>query len=248
MGRQRPARDWISRAHDTRLQIDAAKHGDKEAQLRRLAGEEDINTLRRHIVALSFLDELKGRDPSLWQKLQWLPFSTIEVFARWNSFDSEGAMATAIDVIRGGRSSSRHLTDLLQQAKLRAAPERPHHERIAPAVKRGVEELLGGTITEVAPQSKVRSDTTYSLSREIHEKPEMVALLTIGPYQNPQLYHKRMTDWILRAFGFSWTAEHVVLLLPRRTELEPYRLATHDMLRRIRDRPIAPSVHVICVE
>ena len=72
--------------------------------LRDVAGGNDVNTVRREIFALNFLDALKDSFPDVRRQLEGVPLSIIELLARWNAFDEEAAIKAAAKVIDFERS------------------------------------------------------------------------------------------------------------------------------------------------
>lgn len=221
--------DWKKRAREARNKLKLAKHGEREAVLRQLAGDHDPNTLRRAIFALSYLDELKRLNPSRWEFISKSPLSLVESLARWNSFDASGAMKAAQDVI-DGRYNVADLRKAVIKARSEAAAKAeclPYREKIQTEARLAVQELLGGDIS--APEVGYRNSEDPPIDFRFFRsfgKPanhETVAVIIVGPYQNPQLYRKRKYDWLYRAFGLVWFYDHVVILLPDPNELESYR-------------------------
>jgi hypothetical protein len=248
--------DWKKRARDARNKLKHAKHGEREAVLRRLAGDNDPNTVRRAIFALSYLDEFKQLNPSGWEIIANSPLSLVESLARWNSFDPTGAMKAAQDVI-DGRYNVADLRKAVQKARAEVAARTeslPYRDRIRSEARRAVQELLGGNIS--APEIGFKDsdnpplDFRFLRSFGRPSKFETVAVIIVGPYRNTQLYRKRKFDWLYRAFGLAWFYDHVVILLPDPNEVESYREWISKARRRAmlatptEERERLPSVHV----
>ncbi|WP_456861743.1 hypothetical protein [Bradyrhizobium sp. USDA 4503] len=218
-----------------------------------MAGDNDPNTLRRAIFALTYLDELKRLNPSAWKIIANSPLSLVESLARWNSFDPAGAMKAALDVIDG-----RYKVADLRKAVLKARAEvesLPYREKIKLEAIWAVQEVLGGEVS--APEARFKDSDgpplAFRFLRSVGQPPkfETIAVLIVGPYQNVQLYRKRKYDWLYRAFGLSWFYDHVVILLPDPNELESYKTWIVNALKRAGAPPTGaegqvrkPSVHV----
>lgn len=248
--------DWKKRAREARNKLKLARHGEREAVLRELSGDNDPNTLRRAIFALSYLDELRQLNPSRWEVISKSPLSLVESLARWNTFDASGAMKATQDVIEG-RYNVADLRKAVVKARAEAAAKAeslPYRERIRSEVRLAVQELLGGDIS--APEVGYKNsddpplDFRFIRSFDKPVKFETVAGIIVGPYQNKQLYRKRKYDWLYRAFGLAWFYDHVVILLPNPDDLESYKESIISARRLAMAQKPAfaqggqPSVHV----
>jgi hypothetical protein len=249
--------DWKKRARDARTKLKHAKHGEKEALLRGLAGGNDLNTLRRAIFALGYLDEVKQRNPLVRKSLEHSPLSLVELLARWNSFDVAGAVQAAREVAKG-RYTVADLRKAIHKARLAvAAKTEPssYRDRIRPVARRAVEDALGGSISAPDVGFKDSDDPPldFRYLRSYGEPPrfETIAAVIVGPYQNSQLYRKRKHDWLYRALGLAWLYDHVVIILPEPNEVDSYKAWINnartraERLEATQGRGREPSVHVM---
>jgi hypothetical protein len=224
--------DWKTRAREARARLRDAKHGERESALRSIAGTNDVNTVRREIFVLEFVDLLKRADPELAKALKDAPLSAMETLARWSSFDKAAAMKAAKDLSRG-YYTGKSLTSAMRSARptdvstytgesLGTAYRMENEE---PAV-RAVRRLLGNLSAPIVYYKEGDDppiDYHFLLLPEAGKGTvQSVAAIIVGPYQNRTLYRKRRHEWLLRALGLSWLYDHVVLLLPAHADAADY--------------------------
>lgn len=246
--------DWKTRARQARKNLQSAKHGEREAVLATAAGENDPNTVRRAIFALGYLDDLKKTDPSVWQLLQKASLSMVELLARWNSFDPQGARSAAI-AVGEGQYSVAALRQAMKAARIDVAAKtesQPYAERVQSEARSTIQEVLGGVIS--APEVDVREDDDppldfkYTRMEGLPAKFESVVAIVVGPYQDRKLYRKKRHDWLYRAFGLAWFYDHVFLVLPAADELESYKSWIIQARQRAQRPGLErlPRVYAIC--
>jgi hypothetical protein len=253
---------WKERAREARNKLRHAKHGEREAVLRELSGDNDPNTLRRAIFALGYLDDLKKTNPSVWESLEDVSLSLTELLARWNSFDPKGATEAAVKVTAGHYTVVDLVKDL-QAAKIGVSAKSeslPYREQIKSTARQAVEEILGGNISLPEIGIKESDDDRpldFKFLRTEGQPPkfETVAGLIVGPYQSESLYRKRRHDWLERSLGLAWFYDHVFIFLPLASEIKSYQ----EWIKRAQERSKqvelnnlaqesprrVPSVHVV---
>jgi hypothetical protein len=211
---------WMERARSAMRELRNARHGQREAILSAIGDGINLNTVRREIKALTFLDELKKTDLEISRRLETSPFGAIELLARWSAFDSRGALEAAKS-LAAGEHSLRSLKSAMLAAKRRyAIPTRNEFLRgIEPSIRKQIRMVLGGRLVAVATPSrrsgKPPIDLLFHLTREGARAPvQSVAAVIVGPYRNAALYSKRRHDELWRAMGMAWTFDHVIVILP----------------------------------
>jgi hypothetical protein len=232
MGRP-PRRDWKQRAAEAQKKLRPAKHGERDLELWKAAAKDQhANTVRREIVALNFLKTVKRSNPSLNRALANLPFSIIELLARWHSFDAKGAIEACQGAAKGLYTVVQ-LADALAEARRKAGSSRSpssNRENLADAALRTIRLIIEDDLWPVDPDPSSNAadaavDFLYEL-RPTRRRPttyEKVAVLIVGPYQDATLYRKRQRDWLFKAFALSLFYDHVFLLLTADPPLEDYR-------------------------
>jgi hypothetical protein len=241
--------DWIEKARLAKAELVETKYGQREMTLLRLTDGADVNTLRRAIFAVDFLDSLKEAAPALHAKLAGESLFVVEVIARWWVFDEEGARIAA-DKVSRHLHTVRSLTKAMQDARTKMAPapkaraakksvaqafQREYLESIASAAFRGIQALLGENLAVPRLRFKEgegpRLDFRFDLVGK--QRVETVAALAVGPYQNKTAYRKRRHEWLFRALALAWTHDHVVLLLPSSDDRKIYENWISDARYRI---------------
>jgi hypothetical protein len=252
------AGNWASKASKARLALEGVREGEREATLRSLAGGQNANTLRRSIKALAFAEEVGARNPSLFARLVDAPVSVVELFARWHEFDPDEAAKRLRKWQRDG-GSVRDIADKLGKArelKRKLSPRSidiGHRERMKDSVKRMVARRLDGPIKEMLLNYKdsdlpaadyfVRSDDP---STGVSIK---TIVLVAGPFSNPDMYRRKMSEVLMRAFAFAWVYDLVILLVPASDQLTGYRQSIDRFASRARAtsssrRPMVDVVHL----
>jgi hypothetical protein len=248
-------RDWKQRARQARELRRNAKHGRQQAAWAPLADGNDINTVRREVMALEFLEELGKRSAGLRKRLEKASLSAVEMLARIDKIDATAALQAAQELADGNhtvKSLTARLVAVRPISKSNAKATRPS---LDPADLEAIAKLLGGKvrITESHVGTLVPpADVFARLDRESRQ-PEGLAIITVGPYRDPVQYRQRINEWLWRAMAVAWIVDHVVLLLPSPSHLQEYRNALVQIEAMTTARPQQeavrlPSVHVLAVE
>lgn len=245
-------KNWKTLASAAREVRRNTKYGERERSISRLAQDKDINTIRRTIAVFEFLDSLTASSPQLAQALDTVPFSLLQILARWAEMDPKSAMKTAHKVL-AGEYSVRSLRSALEAA--RRANEGPvRNKRLVPSklFLDAIGELLDGRVTSKPrhpPAILGRRPIDMELRLErAGASPRRVAVLTVGPFTDPRLYAKRRHETLLRALGVAWLFDDVVLALPEPIAAEPYRQWLADVQGIVKSsaaRDGRPNVHVL---
>ena len=225
--------DWKTHASKARLLLASAKHGDRETILARVAAGKDVNTMRRAIFALNFLEGFTKSSPRLSAGLKDASLSAVEVLARWHSFDVAGA-SDAVKAFAGGQHTVRSLTAAMNAARKQlttekggGSPEARYRSRIESAAYHAISSLFAEPVVASGIQAKdvvdPPVDFRYYRTFEDGRPPKTIVALIVGPYQNKTLYRKRRFDWCFRALALAWIYDDIVLILPRANEVAVYR-------------------------
>jgi hypothetical protein len=224
--------DWIENARGAQKLLVGKRHGELERSLLD-AGWKDANTARRAIAALQYIDHLKQDQATVYGALRDAPFSIVELLARWNAFDPEGASKKAVEWA-GSKHSVRAIAKALSNARKldteattkEDAAARTRQSVKAPLIAK-LKNLLPGSLSEPALNFKATASppVDYRFEWFVEDggvKIRTIAVLIVGPYQNTVLYSKRRHDWIMKAFGLNWFFDRVFLVLPRLSLAEQY--------------------------
>jgi hypothetical protein len=253
-------RNWKERARAARTLARGIKYGEREKTLSAMADGNDVNTLRRAVKALDFLETVQEAFPKLGHRLDTEAFSALEILARWSDFDQTAAIEAARE-LAAGKLNVKSLQSAMRAARCALAPSvrKPDPSTLAQMSADAIGALLGGRIRAV----KTSKDTSSSgrILLRLNRRggaPETVEAVVIGPYTNVKLYHKRCHTWCWRGLGMAWTVDHVVLLLPSPDHLEEYRSWLSDALLNAKTAARTaksgqtigrlPSVQVLAVE
>lgn len=218
--------DWKTRAARARDEVNSARHGEKDVALLRWAQGKDINTLRRAIFALNYLDALAETAPRLRKDLDDAPLSQIELLARWHGFDPKGAMTAAREAAKGAYSVatlSKALSNARSKAGVEADP-RSYRENVGSQALSAIQRTLGGSISLDVTKGPDDPPVDFRYLRKAGNPPrfETIAGVIVGPYSERKVYHKRRLDWLYKAFGLAWFYHHVALLLPDEEQIGSY--------------------------
>ncbi|RXH24203.1 hypothetical protein XH99_29520 [Bradyrhizobium nanningense] len=225
--------DWKMQASKARLLLSSSRYGDRENALAKVAAGKDVNTLRRAIFALNFLEGFVESHPNWAPTLNRAPLSVVEIFARWYSFDVEGTIR-AMKEFAGGKHTVRSLTAAMSEAREQMIGEKrsesleaSYRSRIERVAQRAVSRLFAEPISTSGVRVKNANDPPvdfhYYRMVEDGRPPKTVVALIVGPYQNRKLYRKRRFDWCFRALALAWIYDDVVLILPDAREVQTYR-------------------------
>jgi hypothetical protein len=248
-------RDWKQRARQARKLRRGAKHGRQQAAWAPLADGNDINTVRREVMALEHLEELDKRSPGVRKKLEKASLSAVEMLARIDKIDATAALQAAHE-LADGNHTVKSLTAALDKARLAKAKDTVvPPPGLDPADVEAIGKLLGGNVRVTESHAGTLAppvDVFGRLDRK-SGRAESIAVITIGPYDAPSQYRRRMNDWLWRAMAVAWIVDHVVLLLPSPGQIEEYRAALVQ-IEAMAKAPSAersaslPSVRVLAVD
>lgn len=245
-------------------QLQGVPHGARETEMQAIAhqqsGHKDTSALRRAIAAYEFLERLKAANSAAYRHLNNAPLSIVEAVARWFSFDPDGALAAAEDWA-GGVGNVRTINRAAKDArpsgyagKTGIALERAYAGAAKPYVTSAVRDLTESEVKLIA--NDVRNDpmgqTLDYVFETTRDPAERVAVMVIGPYNNPKLYLSRGGDWVARAFGLAWLFDRIVLALPEARALADYTKRITAVKRESEERfgsagshmPMVDVVHV----
>jgi hypothetical protein len=254
-----PKFGWIAEARLARTALALAKEGERETNLRTLAGEADVNTLRRAIRAVDLLDKWTDLHAEASQNLASAPQTVLEVFSTWASLD-EAAAWKAYEAWERKPTPVLALAKKLRKFRSRKGVrgsrglEKDLRKRTAPHVKRFAREVLGdglviGSVEENArfldePMMDFRLRATCS-----DGKARSIAIVIVGPYRNPAMYGRRRIEWIQKAFALAWVHDHVILVLEDKEHVDDYRDWTRRFAAEALSRGVLrPDVNVIAMQ
>jgi hypothetical protein len=253
---QREVQSWTKEARRARQLLSAVRDGEREATLGTLAGTRNANTLRRWIACLAFVDDLRTRSTTLASLLMRAPVSVVELFARWHSFDPEGARSEMREwADRGGsvRLVSARMSDARREHK--ALPARSieieYRKRMKDSIKRLVMRKVGGTLTEPVlnfkdPQLPPADYIFHSINSSTRSRVS-VAVVVVGPFSSPDMYKRRLYESVAKAFAFAWVYDRVMLILPEKGALSVYQASIERFAARAAAAAPAraPAVEVV---
>lgn len=196
------------------------------------SGWADVNTVRRAIAALNFLEELQRTHPLHHDYVRQAPFSIVEAIARLHRLDSLKALEAASDWSNGKqtletlRDAARNARPVGLAGRTGQSLEKEFRKRAEASVRRAVERATRTKISTVRVDHKDTPDAPnldyFFTSKASHRKDQTIAAVVVGPYQNKTLYRRRRHDWILKSFGLAWRYDHVVIVLPAKEYLDEY--------------------------
>jgi hypothetical protein len=253
---------WKSRAQAARIVLKDVPDGQREQKLSQLAGQHDLNTVRRAIAALDFLDRWIVEEPEGAGVLAEAPQTVVEVIARWASFDRKGALAAASrwNAERtpvGKLNSEMKLSRASQGTKPGRTLKNEYRDRANEIVEELVGRVVTGKLTRPSKNYRTQDDPAVdfhflAVDPAADFTVRSVACKIVGPYRNRELYRGRRLDALSKAFALAWVHDVVVLLLPDNQYLKTYQRWIDDFTRRssgvrggrnLGDR--TPSVHVV---
>lgn len=229
--------DWKKTAEEARQKLASAKHGSREAALKDAGGARDINTVRRAVAALDFLDSLKVVHPEGYGVLKDSPFGVVETFARWWAADSDAATAGLVTWEKGGLTT-RGLAELMRKSRPPAI-EAAEGESLAtsfsgyfePRIRHSIEKAIDGDLTAIENKRSLHPlpvDFRYAFKDSFGRGEGKVAVILVGPYQNQTIYRKRRHDWMLKALGLTHFFDWVFVVLTDQGAADTY----HEWLER----------------
>lgn len=228
MGRP-PRENWKKRAAEAAKSLKEAPHGARGAKLSASLADEkqNPNTIRRQVRAWNYLEGVREADPALYEILSALSFSFVELIASWAGFDSEGA-ATAAKEAALGQHSITTLRTALEDARKQSKSRTPASLRIEikDAIAKTIQDYLPGAEPVVGDGSKdswdAFCDFRFDRAVDLPPRVEEIAVLVVGPYQDPTAYSMRMREWIIKGFGLTVFYHEVFLVLTSYQEWDRY--------------------------
>lgn len=252
--------EWISEARRARTVLTLAKNGQREADLQALAGDADVNTLRRAVRAVDLLDRWSQLHRDASGKLALTPQTVLEVFAAWASVD-EAAAWSAYEEWEKKRIPVLDLAKKLRQFRARKGArgsrglEKDLRAKTALRLKRLVRKVVGSdlVVETIEESAKVAGENMMDFLLLANlpgdREDQSIAIVIVGPYRNPAMYGKRKLEWMQRAFSLAWLHDHVILLLEDETHVVDYGHWIREFRARIHaDCGQLPNVHVAAVE
>ncbi|MDA9451157.1 hypothetical protein XI00_25480 [Bradyrhizobium sp. CCBAU 21359] len=222
--------DWKKTAAEAQQKLAAARHGEREAVLRAAGGMTDVNTVRRAVAALGFLDRLKAIDRQSHDELKDSSFGVVELFARWWPINATDAKA-GLSKWKKGELTTRGLAASMRESR-RPTVAKTSDESLPPTyydyveshLLHGIETLLGQKIrrSEDKPPPHRRVHLRYKFKDSFDGRDREVVAIVVGPYQNQSLYRKKRNDSMLKALGLANFVDWVFIVVPSGTASEDY--------------------------
>jgi hypothetical protein len=221
--------DWKKAAAEARRRLGEAKHGGREAALREADTAVDVNTVRRAVLALDFLDELRKSDPMRGDLVAKASLSVVEIFSRWWEIDPAKA-AVELDRWAAGDVTTRRLAASLKDSREEAAAVQPQfdgfHAFAEPTIRLRIAEEFGSEpkrLEEKRPPHQPPVDFRYVVKDRFTGRERVAAAIVVGPYQNHTIYRKRKHDWMLKALGLACFYDLVLVIVSESDVCDDYR-------------------------
>lgn len=223
--------DWKKTAGEARERLATAKHGKREAALKGTRDSTDVNTVRRAIAALDFLDRLKSTDPESYKVLKDSSFGVAEIFSRWWSINAADAVV-GLSKWKKGELTTRGLAALMRKSPTPTAAKTneslipTYGKNLEPRLRRDIETMLGTDVKrseEKRPAHRPPVDFRYSFKDSFYGRDGEVAAIVVGPYQNQTIYRKKRHDWMLKALGLAHFFDWVFVVIPAASALDDYK-------------------------
>jgi hypothetical protein len=237
-------RDWKDDARAAIARLETVPHGEREREMHLIAlqlrGHKDTTSLRRSIFAYEFWRGQAESEPLVHSYLADAPLSVVEVIARWHAFDPEGAR-NAAKAWSKGDGTVRSITEEMHSrrpkgffGKTGTAYVREYATAAEPAVAEALRRVIGAPFSIVEKDTKAPSGISQDFVVITKERPpRRIAVLIVGPYNNPKNYVTKCADWIARAYGLAWLYDTVVLAVPKGDALPDYDSRNRAMSEKI---------------
>jgi hypothetical protein len=233
---------WHEIASAARAKLDRSPNSRRPQDLddiEKLYGVK-ADTLRRFIAAASFVDrlyQLERNDPrfrrfghGIARALARAPVASIEIIARWSTYDEEGAYQAASELAQG-YGSVRSLRAKEIDARSRSgkiaggrAGDIAVRELISPMI-RAVIEHDGASLCREDMPSGFDPKGLDLLFVSASDPKQRVAVAIFGPYQDERLYLYRKDEFLLKILGLSRAYGTVAGIVPgpeRQAEFEEW--------------------------
>jgi hypothetical protein len=242
--------EWGQCARVAVRELNQAPHGTRDAVLRRVAKEfglKDPNSVRRAIHAQGFLEVLQKHHREAYQAVAIAPLSVVERLSRWYRFDTDGALKAAQGWAQG-KHTVRSIVEAMNAARPQGFAEAAKGAAQAAIIARIGGKLTGAELNFKDSEGDACVDYRFLRIGSADGRPESIAGLIVGPYQDHSLYRKRRQDWALRAFGLAWRYDWVALMMPIEEELEVFEVWISQYEKKLRPQTVgACAPHVFAV-
>lgn len=217
----RDQQQWAKDARAAASLIAALPYGQKEKGLAKAAGAQNPHSLRRAIAAINFIDQLSREKVGSVSAFERQSLTAIEHFARLYRRDRSAALEIIEDFL-AGRYKVMQIRNLEQSSR-----DKNVFERRGRALELGFKkDLLPWLRSHVHGEIlKSFSDPEKETWRRLPDfafydqfkEPEAAALIA-GPYSDPQIYEKRLFEWIAKAEYLRRHFPVVFLVLPHNVD------------------------------
>jgi hypothetical protein len=218
---------WYRTALAVRPKLDQVPRGEREHGVSAIAKEHGIksaDTLRRYVAAANFLDRLRQSAGG-----HALPFSmdtsvsSIELIARWFTYDQRGALRAAGDLARGHYSIIRLRSD---ERAARMAHKGPRAGRSGAHLLRlrltpKIEDMVQrGAIHRYAYDLPRQYEPTKIdfLFQSLADPNDRIAVIIFGPFSDERQYFYKEEEFLVKALGLSKSFGKVVGVVPNHKE------------------------------
>jgi hypothetical protein len=233
---------WYDIVLDARAVLARSPPGRDSEELASLAAKYEIKpeTLRRYLSGAEFIDKLHrsaqhsghfaGYGTPIPRELSRAPIASVEVLARWYSYDPRGAYRAALDVAEG-YGSVRSLRS--KEAEARSQSGKSIGGRAGDIALRENIEVAIRTMIEDSALSSFVIDTPSGFDPKgidmlfvSESQPKMrIAVAIFGPFKDDKLYAYRADDFLLKILGLSKAYTKVLGVIPgpeREAEFEKW--------------------------
>jgi len=252
---------WLEKARDARRQLADTKDGERERRLNEIAGNNEVNSVRRLLLALGVFDRWTAAGKVEATRLLTAPQTIIEVLARWDEFDPEGAWKAFEQWESGGftvqtmNAALRHKREAGGIMAGRSL-ESGFRKAIAPALPGILRDLIpaGFSLGDLHPGQRshgmppVDFDCLATKDDEHGLQMLWVATLIVGPYRSANLYSRKMSEWMQKALSIAWLYQTVVLLVPDKEQAREYQHWMRNFHRHVRSDKEEQHPHIHIVE
>lgn len=241
----KPAGLWVVEARALRQAIGTPVHGEKEGALQKamkavgMPTRTPTQSARRRLSGLTFTEEFSRRHRLDQAALQNHPLASIELIARWNAHDAQGALKAAKELIKGNYSVTTLANAERDARKASKMPafgrelDRAARNKILPWLTTA---LAGFTNVDAPKSDQGRARENHPLADRrrkdrvdflfVSER-ETVAVMIFGPFRDQRLFKLRQAEFIQRLMGLSLYHNQVWAILP----LEQKSLQSENWLK-----------------
>jgi len=233
---------WYDIVLDAREVLARSSPGKDSQQLASVSAKYKIKpeTLRRYFSGAEFIEKLDrsaqrhgyfpGYGPWIPRALSRAPIASVEIIARWYTYDPTGAYRAALDVAQG-YGSVRSLRS--KEAEARGESGKSIGGRAGDIALRENIEVAIRTMIEDSASSTFIIDTPSGFDPKgidmlfvSKSQPKMrIAVAIFGPFKDDKLYAYRKDDFLLKILGLSKAYKKVLGVIPgpeREAEFEKW--------------------------